>query len=1046
MNKRFLITLLTAALAFATAASHAEDIDLFVGSPPTQQALPNVLFIIDNTANWGGQNTSLPFANEKSALVNTFANLPVNPNGSARFNVGVMFANETGNPNNNVTGGVVRAAIRPMNSANKAKYAALFNTLDAGLDKGNGGISSLVMAEAFRYFTGGAPHGGNSKAKADYTGNTCQECTQAQFPQASKDANAAVWALPGNALSSRNANAYNPPPAENNCGKNYIIYISNGPSQDNNSVRTLSNNMLTAAGGDTTQIPVSPTGSQANPSDEWARFMSQHNLGVKVYTIDVNPGSTGQGPGWTAVLKSMASVSTGKYTAVSDGNGGAEIADAINKALSEIQAVNSVFASVSLPVSVNTQGTYLNQVYIGLFRPDPEAKPRWSGNLKQYKLGFINQELRMQDADNNSAISSLTGFITECARSFWTPSTTDNYWAFNPQGSCITPAGASSYQDSNFPDGAVVEKGAQAYVLRNTATRPLKTCSPTFASCTTLTNFNTGNSDITQSLLGAASSTERDALINWARGLNVDNEGNKGTGVMRPSSHGDTVHSRPVAINFGTDALPKVVVFYGGNDGIFRAINGNRSTAIGSTVPGAELWSFLPPEFYGKIKRIRDNTRQISFPNIPSTNIPTPQPKPYGMDGSVTAHDVDVATAWIYVTMRRGGRVMYAFNVNKVDPTDITLKWKVGCPNSGDDTGCSSGFSGIGQTWSTPKTLKASGYGVGNTPMLIMGGGYDTCEDNDPHTCANNSTAKGSKIYVLDANSGSLLKTLNTDRSVIADVFVVPDSVTGLAQHAYATDLGGNVYRINIGADAPASWTITKLASLGCATPATCANNRKFMFAPDVVKDGDEYILMLGSGDREKPLRYTSPSSNDVSNYFFTVKDDPADSAAWLASENSNCGSNVLCLDSLLAIARNSGDPDPVLLAAKKGWYLGLNAAEQVVTSAITIFGTINFSTHEPSNPNPDACTNDLGTTRLYNISFNNAASDNGTQSRYEVLPPVGLPPSPVAGLVTLDDGSTVPFCIGCTVASPLEGGEPEIPPTSGPSQPKGRVYWFIEK
>ena len=41
----------------------------------------------------------------------------------------------------------------------------------------------------------------------------------------------------------------------------------------------------------------------------------------------------------------------------------------------EIQAVNSVFASASLPVSVNARGTYLNQVYMGMFRPDGDAKP-----------------------------------------------------------------------------------------------------------------------------------------------------------------------------------------------------------------------------------------------------------------------------------------------------------------------------------------------------------------------------------------------------------------------------------------------------------------------------------------------------------------------------------------------------------------------------------------------------------------------------------------------------------------------------------------------
>ncbi len=72
-----------------------------------------------------------------------------------------------------------------------------------------------------------------------------------------------------------------------------------------------------------------------------------------------------------------------------------------------------------------------------------------------------------------------------------------------------------------------------------------------------------------------------------------------------------------------------------------------------------------------------------------------------------------------------------------------------------------------------------------------------------------------------------------------------------------------------------------------------------------------------------------------------------------------------------------------------------------------------------------------------------------------------GLPPSPVAGMVTLDaedsgtdggtgnggtssTGLTVPFCIGCGEDSPLEGGEPPSPPMA--SQPKSRVYWYIQQ
>jgi len=1050
---------LATALLMCHCVARAEDIDLFVGSPASSQ-LPNVLFIVDNTANW-----TQAFTNEISALTNTFNNLPVNSDGSAKYNVGVMFAAETGNPNNSTAGGYVRAAIRPMTAANKAKYAAMFAALDVGKDKGNGGQASLVMAEAYRYFSAGAPYAGNNKVKADYTGNTGSTWSHSSYTAADLSAMQAIYALPGNALSSESASTYNSPIASG-CAKNFIIYISNGAPQDNNSVVTQADAMLSAAGGSTTEIPVSPTGSQSNVSDEWARFMNQSSLGVVTYTIDVNPTTSGQGPGWTAVLNMMASVSSGEYAAVSSSTGsGQQISDALNKDLSEIQAVNSVFASVSLPVSVNAQGTYLDQVFVGMFRPDANALPRWAGNLKQYKLGLISGALKLEDADSKPAINSNTGFITECARSFWTPTSTDNNWSFKPQGGCIPPTGSASdlYLNSDFPDGNVVEKGAQGYMLRSSTTRTVKTCSPTFASCTALTDFSTSNSAITQSLLGATSSTELTNLILWARGLDTEDEnGNSVTAYtnpaeMRPSAHGDVVHSRPVAIDYGTAGSPNVVVFYGGNDGIFRAINGNPVSTTNpgtglpyssypcgtnnSVTPGCELWAFMPPEFYGNIKRIHDDTTLISYPNV--TN-PSALPKPYGIDGAITAYK-DSTHTWVYAAMRRGGRALYAFDAT--NPNAIALKWKVGCPNNFPTTGtvdnsnCTTGFTGIGQTWSAAKTLFAAGYSSGTSPLVIMGGGYDTCEDASPNTCT--SSSKGHEIYVLDANGGGLQATLNTDRSVVADVVIVPDSSTGLAKYAYAVDLGGNIYRVDIGNNAPSGWTITKIASLGCDTTTSCSSNRKFMFAPDIVADNGAYDLLLGSGDREKPLL----ADGSVNNYFFMVKDNPS-ASTWLSSESGNCGSAVLCLNSLVGITTTT--PSTATLGAKKGWYLGLNTNEQVVTSAITIFGVVTFSTHQPTAAQAGVCTSNLGTARVYNISYLDASSENGTSQRFAVLPAnIGLPPSPVAGMVTLgssDGGVTVPFCIGCSKTSPLEGSEPTMPPGSTLSQPKGRVYWYIQR
>jgi type IV pilus assembly protein PilY1 len=1028
MTKNFFAPLCAAALmALSTGAAHAEDIDLFVGYNQAATQAPNVLFVLDNTANW-----NQPFTAEITALAQAFESLP-----AGKFKVGLMMFTETGGGNSNADGGYVRAAVRTLDDGTKVKYGALIRSLDKLGDKSNGGKAGKTMAEVYRYLASATPIAGNNKLKVDYSGS-------AYGTAASK----AVYALPRNALNAINSTTYVGPSTEN-CVGTYVIYISNGAAQDNTSDSQTSTDALRAAGGVTTPIVLSPSGSQDNTADEWARFL-QTSMGVKLYTIEAAKASGGQGPGWTALLKSMATQSRGEYYDLSaKPDLGASLGAALDDIFSKIQSVNSVFSSVSLPVSVNTQGTYLNQVFVGMFRPDQDALPRWNGNLKQYKLGLdSSNQLILQDAADANAVNNQTGFIAPCARSFWTPlpSDADTYWSFHPSGDCIV-GGTLVKQAADSPDGNVVEKGAQGYMLRRlaVAARNMKTCTP--GACSALTNFADGNAGITQAALGVASPTDRTNLINWVRG--ADNKGDERTDAsgnpltstsMRASVHGDVVHSRPVAINYGTDALPQVVVFYGGNDGALRAVNGNRSAAIGSAAAGDEMWSFVPPEFYGSLKRLYDNSTRINFPGLLTTT-GSVAPKPYGMDGAVAAYRQGT-TAWLFASMRRGGRSIYAFDVS--DPAAPSLKWRKGCPNQDNDTGCDAGMDGIGQTWSAPKIVKSTGYGAGNSPMLVFGGGYDKCEDVDATTAAQacGAGAKGNRIYVLDAATGAPLKTFDTDRAVAGEVTIVSDSL-GLARIAYAADLGGNVYRITIGDAVPGSWSMTKIASLGCDTVTTCTPNRKFMFGPDVVQDNGVYVILLGSGDREKPLRYYSAALS-VTNRFYMLVDKPTDSDAWLGSESANCsGISVLCHASLQAIT-TTATPTATDLANKKGWYLALAPGEQVVTASVTAYGITTFNTHTPTNPSTiSSCRADLGTASVYNVSYANAAPQ-GTSGRFQNVVGGGLAPSPVVGRVQLDNGSIRDVVIGANPDSFLspKGATPK----SAFKQPKGRVYWFIQK
>ena len=138
----------------------------------------------------------------------------------------------------------------------------------------------------------------------------------------------------------------------------------------------------------------------------------------------------------------------------------------------EVQAVNSVFGSATLPVSVNTRGTYQNQVYMGMFRPDGSGTPRWMGNLKQYQFGVdtsdpLSPKLFLADSTGTAAISSAgTCFISPNAVSFWTNKDTTKVSRHQSPRRLYAnnPLSVGDVYDS--PDGEIVEKGGVAQQLR----------------------------------------------------------------------------------------------------------------------------------------------------------------------------------------------------------------------------------------------------------------------------------------------------------------------------------------------------------------------------------------------------------------------------------------------------------------------------------------------------------------------------------------------------------------------------------------------------
>src|SRR5687767_12602936 len=121
--------------------------------------------------------------------------------------------------------------------------------------------------------------------------------------------------------------------------------------------------------------------------------------------------------------------------------------------------------------------------------------------------------------------------------------------------------------------------------------------------------------------------------------------------------------------------------------------------------------------------------------------------------------------------------------------------WNVGCADSTltDTSSCTAGFEQEGQTWLTASVALVKGVPTDpNTPVIIVGGGYDTCEDQDasPNTActATGYARRGNRVYVINATNGALVKEFATVGSVPADVTLVDRESDGFVDHAYAAD------------------------------------------------------------------------------------------------------------------------------------------------------------------------------------------------------------------------------------------------------------------
>jgi type IV pilus assembly protein PilY1 len=251
----------------------------------------------------------------------------------------------------------------------------------------------------------------------------------------------------------------------------------------------------------------------------------------------------------------------------------------------------------------------------------------------------------------------------------------------------------------------------------------------------------------------------------------------------------------------------------------------------------------------------------------------------------------------------------------------------------------------MGQSWSTPIVGKIR-YGTGEKEVFFIGGGYDENQDTGPDA---GEDTHGRAIYIVDAITGDLVwKYSNAENpfmahSIPSDIARLDTTGDGYIDRLYVGDMGGKMWRFDIGSPSPVSWTGKLLFDGG--------GRKKIFYPPDVcLENGGGWYEMLffGTGDRADPREIT------VSNRIYAVKDKNGPTLTEIDLQDVT--------DTLL----NETDTD-------NGWYIRLNQhlGEKVLSTPVIYFGTAYFTSFIPDSETfEDLCYVGQGRARLYALGY----------------------------------------------------------------------------
>ncbi|HPD56146.1 MAG TPA: PilC/PilY family type IV pilus protein [Smithellaceae bacterium] len=576
--------------------------------------------------------------------------------------------------------------------------------------------------------------------------------------------------------------------------------------------------------------------------------------------------------------------------------------------------------------------------------------------------------------------------------------------------------------------------------------------------------FSEFNSTISATHLNAASSTERNMIINYFRGGEKISED-----PLKYWRLGDIFHSSPLSIatpnllfydrwdksdpkaynefrddHIRTSANGKRLMIVGANDGQLHAFRTGELIEGG----GTEMWSFIPPNQLRRLKL-------IAHPSHPTSLV-----RQYYVDGPTSAAEIWVkngAATTIYNTYKskeewmtllvtsqgRGGMSTlwssstgcdsgfspdytttynnycgyYAFDISDTASLPI-YKWRIG-GNAG-----LTALHGkhLAQPWSRMTIGRVR---INNTERWVglIGGGYSGCG-----RVVGQCDERGKSFYVIDLKDGSILWTYNyaTDATMNYDLVAGPTAVDsdndGFWDTAYVGDLGGNIWRFKfctkaeaeqMGGCGIANWSGKKLLN----EPAQSTIRPIYTSVTVAVDTEFNLWVYVGTGDK------TNPTAPNAQERFYAIKDADRTSTYTIA-DLLNLGS--------------SGVYDPSDPGGQIGWYITFSGSEKVLAEPVVYQGNVYFTTYVPNKGGSDPC-NTAGEALVYNLDYITGAGQWEGGARSISLGEGSGVPSAV--VVSVSPEGDVNLYVSTSVARGGAHGTPIADPSLQPAS-GSLIYW----